>query len=187
MVSDFELIRRVRLGDVDSYGALVERHELAVFATVLSLVRNRHTAEDVTQEAFVQAYVKLGSLSDGSRFGVWVLRIARRIACRSWQRARRRNLIVPPDGLSAAACADSEYLSEEKEHLLWHVQKLPIREQATVALRFFGGHTAQEIAEMDGGTVGSVTKRLTRAIGRLRRSMAKENRQCARLTKSPSP
>lgn len=73
MVPDAEVVERVRCGDVQAYGALVDRYERAVFAAVLPLLGNQQAAEDTAQDVFVQGYLRLGTLRDGRKFGAWLI------------------------------------------------------------------------------------------------------------------
>ena len=89
MLSDRELVDAVLAGDKARFAELVRRYEPVVQAAGVAVVRDAHLAQDVTQEAFLTAYRKLGSLRDRSRFGPWILKIARREAYRSGRRQNR--------------------------------------------------------------------------------------------------
>ncbi|MHC4442797.1 MAG: RNA polymerase sigma factor [Planctomycetota bacterium] len=174
-MSDAEIVARVKQGKVQAYGTLVERYEQAVFATVLSLTKDRYMAEDVTQDVFTQGYLKLCTLRDDSRFAFWLMKIARRHARQALrQRNRLRALPIGSADESTGVGDDGRLLDEDKEHLLWHVQKLPVHERLTLSLRYFDGHSVQQIAEITGRPVGTVTKQLSRAIERLRKSFKQE-------------
>lgn len=170
-----EIVDKAKQGDLPAYGTLVERYERAVFATVFSIVGDRHAAEDVTQDVFILGFQKLKLLRDPTRFPHWLLKVARREAVRAAKRQRRRR-VLPITGTADPPDADSNsrLLEEDKEHLLRHVQRLPMHERLTILLRFFDGHSVREISEMTGRPVGTVTKRLSRAIERLRRSLKSE-------------
>jgi len=177
MMPDTEIVERVRRGDVQAYGALVERYERAVLGTALAVVRNRHAAEDITQEVFIQGYCKLGTLRDGSRFGYWLMKIARRHTRRALRERNRTKLLsIGVTGEPAGVGDDGRVLGDERERLLRHVQQLPVHERLVIGLRFFDGHSVQQIADMTGRPVGTITKRLTRAIERLRQSLQLEAR-----------
>src|SRR5215213_4062861 len=96
-LADSELIARVVRGDVQAYGVLVQWYERGVLGAVLPMVHNFDAARDVVQDAFVQCYVKLASLRDPSRFGVWLMTIAKREASRTARRQRRMRAAPLPD------------------------------------------------------------------------------------------
>ncbi len=89
MQSDAELVRLALTGDRQAFGRLFERYERSVLAVGLTLLRDFHTAQDVSQTAFVRAYQNLGGLREGACFGPWVREIARREALD----VRRHNLL----------------------------------------------------------------------------------------------
>ena len=71
-----DLIRQCLDGNVESFAVLVDRYQDRVFNVVLRMCRNRHDAEELTQEAFVRAFEKLGEFRGTSRFYTWLFRIA---------------------------------------------------------------------------------------------------------------
>ena len=60
--SDEELIKRTLAGDEAAFGSLVDRYKGAVHALVYRKIGDFHTAEELTQDAFLQAYLKLSTL-----------------------------------------------------------------------------------------------------------------------------
>src|SRR6516164_7820879 len=99
MKADGEIVRLVLLGDRDAFAELVARHERAAWATARRIVGDDHIASDAVQEAFLHSYHRLSTLRIPARFGVWLLKIARREAVRL---ARRRSrlpalLVSDPD------------------------------------------------------------------------------------------
>ncbi len=72
-----ELVRRCRSGDSGAFDGLVRTYMNTVLGLAYNYVGNFHTAEDLAQETFVQAFQSLDRLRDIDRFKVWLLRIAR--------------------------------------------------------------------------------------------------------------
>ncbi len=89
VLSDSELVRIALSGDRQAYGRLFERHERSVLAAALAVLGNYHTAQDVTQETFVIAYTRLGSLRKRASFGAWARKIARHEAIAALRRGRQ--------------------------------------------------------------------------------------------------
>jgi len=162
--SDGELIDAVLGGDRKVFAILVERYERAVRATALSVLRDRHLAQDAAQDAFVKAYEKLGSLRRAGAFGPWLLRISRRCALDIVHHHRGESL--PEDDIPEAQPAGLP--DEERERLLAAVVRLRASERQVVMLRYFGGYSVGEVAGIAGRSVGTVTKQLSRAHTHLR-------------------
>jgi RNA polymerase sigma-70 factor (ECF subfamily) len=112
-VDEQSLIERAQQGELDAFNALVETYQDLVFSVTLRMVRNRTTAEDLTQETFVSAWRAVRSFrggttgnpgpgagteavgtaapaGPGNSFRAWLLRIARNETLDHLRRAGRR-------------------------------------------------------------------------------------------------
>ncbi len=74
--SDRELVLRIRRGEANDYGELVQRYQVSVFNVCYRLLGERRDAEDMTQEAFIRAYERLGMFDAERPFGPWMRRVA---------------------------------------------------------------------------------------------------------------
>ena len=167
MRSDAELVSETLDGNRQVFAELVRRYERPVRAVTRGILGDHHAAQDAAQETFVAAYCKLRQLRKPAAFGPWVIKIAR---TRSLQMARRARRVyeLPPD---QAAPEGNGELDEMSQWLLTAVTTLPAHERAVVLLRHFDGRTVREVADITGRSVGTVTKQLSRAYGRLRRRL----------------
>ena len=75
-ISEALLVRRAKGGDMAAFEALYRRHSGRVNALCLRMTGDRGKAEDCVQEAFVQAWRRIGSFEGRSAFGTWMHRIA---------------------------------------------------------------------------------------------------------------
>lgn len=174
MQADAEIVRAVLRGDRGAFAALVARHERAVWATAWRVLRDDHAAADAGQEAFLQAFHRLGDLRRPELFGVWLLRIARRESIRlARRRARDPSRSLDEAGTDWPHHRDrtdgpATRLAADAEELLSAVARLPEHERVVVVLRYLDGRSVAEVAAALGRPVGTVTKQLSRAIERLR-------------------
>ncbi len=169
MKSDADLVTEVLRGQREGFAELVRRHERSVHAAARAVVRDGHAAEDIAQEAFLAAWKRLGSLRDGAAFGSWVLKIARRLALR----APRPATSALRENEAAADPAPHAELDEGATTLLEAVLELPPREREVLMLKYFEDLRVAEIAAVIGQSVGTITKRLTRARQRLRSKLGR--------------
>ena len=91
--NELELIRKAQHGDIVAFEQIVLQYEPLVSAYAQHLLEDPFIAEDVAQDAFLQAFRKLGSLRNPERFAVWLKSIVWR-SCRAWvrqQQAARRH------------------------------------------------------------------------------------------------
>ncbi len=88
-VDDGKLVSGVLNGDRSAFAELYDRRARLIRAICYDECRSHQTAADLTQEAFLRAYQKLGQLRDPDRFAAWLVGISRQV-CREWRRSRRR-------------------------------------------------------------------------------------------------
>jgi RNA polymerase sigma-70 factor (ECF subfamily) len=174
--SDQELVTSVLAGRTEEFAVLATRYERLVRSVVLARLHDRHAAEDVAQEAFLAAFEKLNSLRQPERFGGWLLAIAKFQAGRYLRDSLTR--ATTNDAIDATELGDAKRQAVDSPfgELLELVQQLPDHERVVVGLRHFSEHSVQDIADITGRPVGTVTKQLSRAYERLKRWMKMEVR-----------
>jgi RNA polymerase sigma-70 factor (ECF subfamily) len=165
--SDRDLVAAAIAADRQAFAVLVERYAVSVKTVAISIVRDHHAAEDIAQETFVQGYKRLSSLRIPSLFGRWILKIARHLALRSLRAVRND---VSLDNAAEIASAEPNHM--DTDQLLTELMRLPEREQRLLMLRYFSGHSIEEIARITGRPVGTVTKQMSRGYARLRERLA---------------
>ena len=93
-LSDEEIVSRVVAGDTPLFEVLMRRHNQRVFRAARAIVRDDREAEDVMQEAYVNAYTHLAQFDRRARFSTWLTRIA---VYEALARVRRRRRFEPLD------------------------------------------------------------------------------------------
>ncbi len=159
------LTKAAKGGDSVAFTELVRRYERAAWVVAWKVLREHHATLDATQNTFVEAYCKLSQLRDPAQFGVWLMRIAHREALRM---ARRNVRVLPMDSAGEMAGPVANEADLDRDALVTAVAGLPEHERLVVVLRYFNGHSMEEVAQLTGRPVGTVTKQLSRAIARLR-------------------
>lgn len=169
-MDDTELVERARGGDARAYGELVERHQARVFATLRKMTGDSDLAMDLTQDAFIRGWEKLGSFSGRSAFSTWLYRVAVRLAYDALERERRtttadldREIADPAPGPERRAERRAE-----AEVLERRIAELPDVQRAVVVLRTYDGMPYREIAEILGTTETSARVSYHYAITKLR-------------------
>ncbi len=72
MPTDAEIITEVICGNSEAYGLLVHKYQGAVYGLCYHLTGNFADAQDLAQEAFIQAYLSLGQLRHPNSFAGWL-------------------------------------------------------------------------------------------------------------------
>jgi RNA polymerase sigma-70 factor, ECF subfamily len=170
--SDVALVAETLRGDAKAFEILVRRYERPVRATGFAVLRDWHAAQDAAQEAFLNAYMHLGSLRNPGRFGPWILTIAhnRALAVSHLNRSHQPLDEAPDPVGPPASCTDAVGLFDL-------IAQLPDHERVVVMLRYLEGHDVAAIAVIRNSSVGTVTKQLSRAYRRLEKMIAEGERR----------
>jgi uncharacterized protein len=164
MRPDAELVAAALAGERTAFEELLGRHAGHVRQLAGRMLRPED-AEDVVQEALLQAFLGLERLRNPERFGSWLYGITLNLAR---MRLRRRD----PLPLDADAVAEPAPNGEALEAVRGALDVLPPREREAVVLHYVEGLNTQEVAALLGARPGTVRVRLHRARRRLRRDLA---------------
>lgn len=179
------MVAAVLAGDRDAYRGLVEREADGLVRACHRVLGDLHEAEDVAQEAFIQAYRALPAWRGEGTFGAWLTRIGIRLAMRRAATRRRIGWIAvePGTGRGASSAAGSEdrlvdertgapdevvIAAERAQDVRSAVGRLDEPYREVVALRFFGERSLAEIGIELGRPVPTVKTQLRRGLLRLR-------------------
>ena len=174
LTDETELIEAALAGDSAAFGDLVRRYQDRLYNAVVHIVGCRTQAEDVVQDSFVQAYVKLATFKHNSRFYTWLYRIAVNVSI-SHRRRRKIEISVeqsreatgdePLD--TSAPPSDPLEQAERREQLQQALQLLTPEHRAIIILRHMEEFAYEEMAEILEISVGTVRSRLHRARAQL--------------------
>jgi RNA polymerase sigma-70 factor (ECF subfamily) len=169
-LEDTRLVERAQDGDARAYGELVERHQARVYATLRKITCDPDLAMDLTQDAFVRGWERLGEFERRSAFSTWLYRIAVRFAYDALERERRMTVAdvqrdVPDPAPSPDRRAERR---SEAEVLERRIAELPDVQRAVVVLRTYDDLPYREIAAILGTTEGSARVSYHHAIAKLR-------------------
>jgi len=157
------LVRAAQDGDRAAFGELYRRHARAVHGLLLCRLAPED-AEDVGQEVFVRAMIRIGSLRDPERFAPWLCALARNAAHDFWRTPRARH----PHGELPESLAAAERSDGEAWAILATIRALPRAYRETLVLRLVEGMSGPEIAVQTGLTPDSVRVNLSRGMKLLR-------------------
>jgi RNA polymerase sigma-70 factor, ECF subfamily len=164
----------LRRGDAAAMEAIYALHAPAVLGFLSRVIGDRHAAEDVLQEVFVEAW-RGGARFDPSRSGLstWLIVIAR---SRAIDHLRRR-IPEPRDASAQGSPFEQEDPTSQIDGLMdkfrfaERMRSLPMEDARILKMRFHLGLTQSEIAEQTGMPLGTVKTKMNRSLARLRRAM----------------
>lgn len=184
---DLELVRRAQTGDVEAFGDLVERNRRAVFRAALAAVGSPAEADDVTQDAFVTAFQKLGGFRGDSSFKTWLLAIAwrkaidRRKSVTRWMQRLAAPQVTesgderdPMQALASDARSPEDTLvtADLQRRLRPLIASLPQKLRDALLLAGSGDHSYEEIGQILQIPIGTVKWRVSEARKVLKQKLA---------------
>jgi RNA polymerase sigma-70 factor (ECF subfamily) len=174
-IDESQLIDASLQGDSAAFGQIVQVHQQRLFNAMVLFCGNAAEAEDVVQDAFVQAYVNLAKFQQNSQFYTWLYRIALNTAI---SRKRRKRVESSVDknreqaGLEPIDEGDApgDQMMREEQAVQVHQALAMLSEEhrSILVLREMDGCDYEQIAEILDINVGTVRSRLHRARMQMR-------------------
>ena len=176
MQTDDALMQRVREGDDDAFGEIVDRYKDSLVNYLTHLVRSRDRAEEIAQDAFVRLYRNASSYKQQERLGPYLFRIATNLVVSEVRREKRWSLLLPrltASTRTSEPSPDNHVLTSEiQQQVAAALEKLPLNYRAPLVLFEMEEWSYEEIAKTLDIACGTVKSRISRARDLLRRDLA---------------
>lgn len=163
------LVERAASGDVEAFGKLYTIYVEQIYRYVFYQVKDKMTAEDITEEVFIKAWRAIDSCKGrGETFSSWLYRIAHNCTIDTL-RSRQKRLAMETE-----ATADVSYSKQEAEvrlkrrELLEAIARLPQNQKQVIILKFIEGLDNQEIGQVMNKNQGAIRVLQMRALATLR-------------------
>ena len=173
-VGERALVERARAGDDNAFRILFERHSPPVRRFLHDLHRDGEAADESTQETFVRAHLRLGSLQDDDKLLPWLLGIARRVFHEGLRARRPRSLRLVVEEEAVVPTPESMLMARETDRMLAHALGcLDEERRAALLLRIDHGLDYDEIKTVMGWSLAKVKNEIHRARLELRSRLEK--------------
>ena len=184
--TDEELALLYTTGDNKAFDELLERNQQKLFNYIKFVVRDYEMANDIFQDTFIKAIVKLqeGKYTDSGKFYYWLTRIAHNVIIDKLRRIKSEHIIEPNNDndlntLSNDALKEgnreNEYVNaqimDDVRHLM---DSLPANQREVVYMRYYQDMSFKEIADLTGVSINTSLGRMRYALINMRR-MAKQH------------
>ncbi|MCL4181198.1 MAG: sigma-70 family RNA polymerase sigma factor [Verrucomicrobia bacterium] len=189
---DRVLVQVAQRGDVAAFEELVARHRDKVYSRAFSMLRHEQEALDVSQEAWIKAWQRLGQFQQESSFTTWVTRIVINL-CLDQLRRRKRGQAESVEELEEESGGVERYLpvvvgnpseglerSELRKRIDEALGRLSVEHRTALVLLEFEELEYKEIAERMKCSLGTVMSRIfyaRRKLAALLRDMKREDYQ----------
>lgn len=174
MLTDEELFRRYRKGDMEAFRDLYARYRRSLYLYLLRSVSNEAEADDLYQDAWYRVIHAKERFTDGS-FRAWLFRIARNLRIDGF---RRRHLRLVPEPSEPAEWPDPAAAPDELAHsddcserLKSGLRQLPQEQRDVFLLKEESGLTLEQIADMLALGRETIKSRLRYALKQLRKML----------------
>jgi RNA polymerase sigma-70 factor (ECF subfamily) len=185
-LSEMDVIRQAQQGSAEAFEQLYKKHCKYVYGLCLRMIKNPTEAEDLTQQAFLQLFRKLGTFRGESGLGTWLHKVTVNVVLMHIRRKKPTEILV--ESLESANDQDEaprERGAEDKLlrgaadriSLLRALRKLPRGYKKLFLLHDVAGYEHHEIAEMLGCSLGCSKSQLHRARRRLRQALQGESQR----------
>lgn len=177
---DHKLISKAKGGDMTAFEALVRKYQKPVYAFCRRMTGAHQSADDLSQETFIKAYVSLHKFKDGMNFFSWIRKIALNSSL-NYLKARRREeplgarenkMTANLDGLQQELPQDKLQRKLMEDKFEEALGTLPENQKTIFILRVFENQSYREIAELMNIPQGTVMSRLSRTRKKLKAVLA---------------
>ena len=188
-LSDSALVERIATGDQLAFEAVMRKYNGKLYRIARAILKNDSDAEDVLQDAYLDAYRHIGEFRGGSELATWLTRIVINQALMRVRKERRRSSIIPfrsalmhetdspeaqvPDQQSESPSA-SVIRAETRRMLERRIDELPVAFRTVFIMREVEEMSVEETARCLSITPATVRTRLFRARALLREALARD-------------
>lgn len=176
---DFEIVNRVKAGNVDAFGDLVTRYQKMIFSFCYRMLLNTADAEDAAQDSFIKAFRSIKTFKGESKFSTWLYKIATN-TCLDKLRVKWKQEPIDESFTDPRPIPQEIYFKKEREEFLRRgMERLDEMHRVALNLVHFEGLSYEEASHIMGCEVGTVKSRVSRGmekLGKLIKGGIKENK-----------
>jgi len=173
---DHELVALAQQGDQRAFESLTLAHHTRLFRVAYGILRDRHLAEDATQQAFLDIWRYLRRLRDPGKFNGWSYRLLVHACYAEAKRSKPGAAGFETLSEDIAASIDEYRLIAERDQLERAFIRMSLDHRAVIVLRHLLGMTPDEVADVLGISREAVYSRLRRAVPALRAALEADTR-----------
>ncbi len=183
--SDQELINSYLSGKQSSLELLIQRHKNRIFAYIILIVKDKHLADDIFQDAFIKVIntLRSGSYKEEGKFLQWVMRIAHNLIIDHFRRAKRLQVVDTKNDdydifetlrLTDISVEERIIVDQIHEDIRSLIELLPEEQKTVLMMRHYAEMSFKEIAEATDVSINTALGRMRYALINLRKLIQKK-------------
>lgn len=189
-MDDLEIVARFKSGDDDVFPIVVEKYQKLVLNCAFKFLRNRESAEDITQEVFLEVFESIHTFRGDSKLSTWIYRIAVTKSLnhlKSMRRKKRFAVLVSlfegekaedPAAPMAMMGPDRQLENQDRARILsWALYRLPDNQRIAFTLSKYDELSYEEISSIMNMSISSIESLLHRAKANLRKILVRYYRE----------
>jgi RNA polymerase sigma-70 factor (ECF subfamily) len=180
---DEVLVGLARQGDRSAFEELVERYKRKTYQIAFGFARDREEAKDLSQDAFLKAFINIERFDGRSTFYTWFYRILVNVCLDHKRRRSRRSSeefneavedrLDPSHRVASSVAPDAHVIASQLSRKVGvALEALPPKQRTAFILKNHQGLSIKEIAEVMETAEGTVKVHLHRAVAALRENLA---------------
>jgi RNA polymerase sigma-70 factor (ECF subfamily) len=178
-MTESQLVARAQDGELPAFEELVMKYQREVYGLACRIISDSEEAKDMTQQAFLQAFVHIKSFRQDAQFRTWLFRIAIN-QCYNYLKSRKK--FGDPVDMDTMVLVgneespESDLVSQDNRQRLYAaLEKLPAKQRAVITLKVEQGLSYQEISQVLGGTAGAARVNYCQALKTLKKYFHSED------------
>ena len=177
-MTDPQLVARAQEGDLPAFEELVVKYQREIYGLAYRLVMDAEEAKDLTQQAFMQAFIHIKGFRQQAQFKTWLFRIAINQCYNYLKNKKKFGDPVDIDNFVLAGNDSPEedlIAQDERRRLYAAMPRLPAKQRAVITLKLEQGLSYDEISGVLGGTAGAARVNYCQALKTLKKYLKNED------------
>jgi RNA polymerase sigma factor (sigma-70 family) len=185
-MDDLEIIAKLKLGDDDVFPIVVGKYQKLVLNCAYKFLRNKESAEDITQEVFLEVFESIHAFKGESRLSTWIYRIAVTKSLNHLKSLRRKKRFAvfvsvfegekaeDPAASMAMMGPDRQLENQDRARILsWALDRLPDNQRIAFTLSKYDELNYEEISSIMNMSISSIESLLHRAKTNLKKILSR--------------
>ncbi len=177
-MTDPHLVARAQRGELPAFEELVKKYQREVYGLTCRMVMDPEEAKDLSQQAFLQAFVHIRDFRQQAQFRTWLFRIAIN-QCYNYLKSKKKfgePVDIQEMTLVAEGSPEADLITSDNQRRLHAaMEHLPAKQRAVLALKIDKGLSYQEISQILGGTAGAARVNYCQALKTLKKFLQGED------------